>query len=105
MCKLSGVPFNLSFDRKSFVLLFARSGLREKTETVSLQQPDKKLHILCNDYRFTFEQKMADGTEPTASSCAKALRVFVENGKALLDLAEKESKEGRQHFVETDKCT
>lgn len=44
---------------------------------------------------------MADG----AVSCAKSLTAFVGNGKALLDLAEKESREGRQHFVVPDKCT
>ncbi|TKS87042.1 Prostamide/prostaglandin F synthase [Collichthys lucidus] len=37
---------------------------------------------------------MADGARPPADSCVKALRAFVENGKALLDLAEKESREG-----------
>lgn len=45
---------------------------------------------------------MADGAHPPADSCVKALRAFVENGKALLDLAEKESREGRlQRFVGT----
>lgn len=48
---------------------------------------------------------MAEGANPTAVTCVKALTAFVENGKALLDLAEKESKEGRQHFVRPDKCT
>ena len=48
---------------------------------------------------------MADGSDPTAVSCLKALAAFIENGKALLDLAEKQSREGRQHFVGTDKCT
>jgi len=42
---------------------------------------------------------MAEGPEPTAVSCVKALTAFVENGKALLNLAEKESNEGWQHFV------
>ncbi|XP_071353589.1 prostamide/prostaglandin F synthase-like [Trachinotus anak] len=36
---------------------------------------------------------MAEEANPTALSCVKALTAFVENGKALLDLAEKESKE------------
>ena len=48
---------------------------------------------------------MADGANPAAGSCTKALRAFVESGKALLDLAEKESKEGRQHFSRPDKRT
>lgn len=47
---------------------------------------------------------MAEGVESTAASCAKALAAFVQRGKALLDLAEKESREGRQHFVRPDKC-
>lgn len=47
---------------------------------------------------------MADGADPTAVSCVKALTAFVENGKALLDLAEKECREGRQHFVGPNKC-
>ncbi|TMS21471.1 Prostamide/prostaglandin F synthase [Larimichthys crocea] len=43
---------------------------------------------------------MADGAHPPADSCVKALRAFVENGKALLDLAEKESREGSlQEFI------
>ncbi|XP_041810524.1 uncharacterized protein LOC121618944 [Chelmon rostratus] len=43
---------------------------------------------------------MADGADPTAVSCVKALTAFVENGKALLDLAEKESREGSlQEFI------
>ncbi|XP_076605164.1 prostamide/prostaglandin F synthase-like [Chaetodon auriga] len=43
---------------------------------------------------------MADGADPTAASCVKALTAFVENGKALLDLAEKESREGSlQEFI------
>lgn len=43
---------------------------------------------------------MADGADPAAGSCVKALKAFVENGKALLDLAEKESKEGSlQEFI------
>lgn len=47
---------------------------------------------------------MAEQAQPTADSCAKALTAFVGNGKSLLDLAEKESGEGRQHFVRPDKC-
>ncbi|XP_039993991.1 prostamide/prostaglandin F synthase-like [Xiphias gladius] len=43
---------------------------------------------------------MAEGANPTAVTCVKALTAFVENGKALLDLAEKESKEGSvQEFI------
>lgn len=43
---------------------------------------------------------MADGADPTAGSCVRALKAFVENGRALLDLAEKESREGSlQEFV------
>ncbi|XP_022606227.1 prostamide/prostaglandin F synthase-like [Seriola dumerili] len=43
---------------------------------------------------------MAEGVNPTALSCVKALTAFVENGKALLDLAEKDSKEGSfQEFI------
>ncbi|XP_028251833.1 uncharacterized protein LOC114427827 [Parambassis ranga] len=40
------------------------------------------------------------GAEQSAASCARALAAFVENGKALLDLAEKESREGScQEFI------
>ncbi|XP_005477429.1 uncharacterized protein LOC102076080 isoform X4 [Oreochromis niloticus] len=43
---------------------------------------------------------MAEQPDSTAISCAKALSSFVEKGKALLDLAEKESREGScQEFV------
>lgn len=43
---------------------------------------------------------MADGEEdPTAVSCAKALTAFIDNGKGLLELAERESGEGRPRFV------
>ncbi|XP_022061319.1 uncharacterized protein LOC110958917 [Acanthochromis polyacanthus] len=43
---------------------------------------------------------MTASPEATAASCAKALVAFVENGKALLDLAEKESREGScQEFI------
>lgn len=44
---------------------------------------------------------MADGADPAVvSSCAEALAAFVENGKALLELAEKESREGSlQEFI------
>ncbi|XP_023141292.1 uncharacterized protein LOC111578618 [Amphiprion ocellaris] len=43
---------------------------------------------------------MTESPEVTAASCAKALAAFVENGKALLDLAEKESREGScQEFI------
>ncbi|GAA6223249.1 uncharacterized protein LOC118336823 [Lates japonicus] len=43
---------------------------------------------------------MAQGANQAAVSCAKALTAFVENGKTLLDLAEKESKEGSlQEFI------
>nr|XP_046268809.1 uncharacterized protein LOC124071851 [Scatophagus argus] len=43
---------------------------------------------------------MDDMADATADSCAKALAAFVENGKALLDLAEKESREGSlQDFI------
>ncbi|XP_035529462.1 uncharacterized protein LOC118336823 [Morone saxatilis] len=48
---------------------------------------------------------MADGADPTAVSCVKALIAFVENGKALLDLAEKESREGSlQEFIRQKIC-
>ncbi|KAM9341598.1 selenoprotein L [Symphorus nematophorus] len=36
---------------------------------------------------------MADGSDPAAVSCLKALAAFIENGKALLALAEKQSRE------------
>ncbi|XP_063355846.1 prostamide/prostaglandin F synthase-like isoform X1 [Pelmatolapia mariae] len=43
---------------------------------------------------------MAEQPDSNAISCAKALSSFVEKGKALLDLAEKESREGLcQEFV------
>ncbi|XP_047467038.1 selenoprotein L isoform X1 [Mugil cephalus] len=43
---------------------------------------------------------MAEGVESTAASRAKALAAFVQRGKALLDLAERESGEGsRQDFI------
>ncbi|XP_038585109.1 uncharacterized protein LOC119910525 [Micropterus salmoides] len=43
---------------------------------------------------------MSERAEQTAVSCVKALKAFVENGKALLDLAEKESREGSvQEFI------
>ncbi|KAM7403498.1 hypothetical protein PAMA_004114 [Pampus argenteus] len=43
---------------------------------------------------------MAEEAQLTADSCAKALTAFVENGKSLLDLAEKESREGSlQAFI------
>ncbi|CAN9502395.1 unnamed protein product [Ophioblennius macclurei] len=43
---------------------------------------------------------MAAGSEPAALRCAKALRAFVGCGKALLDLAEKESRKGTlQEFI------
>lgn len=45
---------------------------------------------------------MADRADPTA---VKALTPFVENRKALLDLTEEESREGKQHFEGPDKCT
>lgn len=54
---------------------------------------------LCTDKEFHIKQKMADGEDPTAVSCAKALTAFIENGKALLELAERESGEGRRRFV------
>lgn len=44
---------------------------------------------------------MADEEKPSADSCANALTAFIENGKALLELAEKESSEGRQHLAGT----
>lgn len=43
---------------------------------------------------------MAAGADPAAASCAKALAAFVERGKALLERAEIQSREGRQHFVQ-----
>lgn len=43
---------------------------------------------------------MAAGADPAAASCVKALTAFVERGKALLERAETESREGRQHFVQ-----
>ncbi|XP_041668118.1 uncharacterized protein LOC121525954 isoform X2 [Cheilinus undulatus] len=43
---------------------------------------------------------MAHRADITAASCLKALTVFVENGKALLDLAKQESSEGSlQEFI------
>lgn len=42
---------------------------------------------------------MADEAKPSAVSCVNALTAFLENGKALLEFAEKESSEGRQHLV------
>ncbi|XP_070697787.1 prostamide/prostaglandin F synthase-like [Pempheris klunzingeri] len=43
---------------------------------------------------------MADRADPTAASGVKALTAFVENGKALLDLAKKESREvSLQDFI------
>ncbi|KAM6968528.1 uncharacterized protein LKV04_017387 [Tautogolabrus adspersus] len=43
---------------------------------------------------------MAYSADATAASCSKALTAFVENGKALLDLAKKESSEGSlQEFI------
>ncbi|KAM3594901.1 uncharacterized protein V6R79_015540 [Siganus canaliculatus] len=40
---------------------------------------------------------MADGAEPDAVCCVKALTAFTENGKALLDLAGRQSREGSLH--------
>lgn len=48
----------------------------------------------------TSKHKMAAGADPAAASCVKALAAFVERGKALLERAETESREGRQHFVQ-----
>ncbi|KAM7376240.1 hypothetical protein PAMP_005983 [Pampus punctatissimus] len=43
---------------------------------------------------------MAEEAQLTADSCAKALTAFIGNGKSLLDLAEKESREGSlQAFI------
>lgn len=57
---------------------------------------DNKSHI-----RVAFIWTMADEAKPSAVSCVNALTAFLENGKALLELAEKESSEGRQHLVGT----
>ena len=46
---------------------------------------------------------MADGADPTAASHhVKALAAFTETGRALLELAERESREGRKQFTGTD---
>ncbi|KAG7229129.1 hypothetical protein INR49_013071 [Caranx melampygus] len=42
---------------------------------------------------------MAEAENPTTVSCVRALTAFVENGKALLDLAEKDSKEAVLLYV------
>lgn len=39
---------------------------------------------------------MADEAESSAAACASALAAFVANGRALLQLAEKERRQGRQ---------
>lgn len=47
---------------------------------------------------------MADGADPTAvSHHVKALAAFTETGRALLELAERESREGRKQFMGTDR--
>lgn len=60
---------------------------------------DKKFHFLWDDHRPESKHNMAEGAGQTADSRVKSLSAFIENGKALLDLAERESSEGRRHFV------
>lgn len=48
---------------------------------------------------------MADGADVSARSCVKAVTAFIGKGEALLELAEKECREGRRHFTEMDEQT